>query len=235
MFDRARDAVGPAPEVGAVDLDGFSGRGVPVNHGEATRDRAAVGFRVEAQLLPRQPVHRRHGLDVVHDGVRFGLFVEAAIPPVLADVIDLALGGEVIMLDHRPGGGHQTEGLRERSRGAYRQRTRLARIAKLEIAFRLVINDVVKTTDRKPDVRQLAVRDAGTDLSGDRFDQRDGLVIQIVARGIGAGLFHGPGLCVVRLLWSTSSSFLTVESRSSLLRARMSCRATPMCGRYFSM
>src|SRR5664280_2351897 len=101
MFDRARNAIGPTPQVGAVDLDGLFRRGISVDHGEPTRDRAAVGFRVEAQLLARQPVHRRHSLDVVHNGVRLGLFVEAAITPVLADVINLTLGGKIVMLDHR--------------------------------------------------------------------------------------------------------------------------------------
>ena len=164
MFDRARDAVGAAAQIGAVDLDGRSGRGISVDHGQPTRDRAAVGFRVEAQLFPRQPVHRRHGLDVVHDGVRFGLFVEAAISPVLADVIDLALGGEVVMLDHRSRGRHQAQGLRERPRGGHRQRAHLARIAKLEITLRFVIGDIVEAADRKLDVRQLSALDAGADL-----------------------------------------------------------------------
>ena len=102
MLDRARNAVGPAPEVGAVDLDRAPRRRISVDHGEPAGHRAAVRFGIEAQLLARQAVHRRHRLDVVHDGVRLGLLVEAAIAPVLADVIGLALGGEIVVLDHRP-------------------------------------------------------------------------------------------------------------------------------------
>ena len=45
------------------------------------------------------------------------------------------------------------------------------------------------------------------DLSGNRFDQRDGLFIQVAVRGVGAARFSWLGLSVVRLLWSTSSSF----------------------------
>src|ERR1019366_55277 len=180
-------------------------------------------------------MHRRHSLDVVHDGVRLGLFVEAAITPVLADVINLALGGKIVMLDHRPRGCHQTKSLRERPGGVYRQCAHFARGAKLEVTLRFIIRHVVKTADRKFDVRQRSAVDVGANLLRNGFNQRDGLLIQIAVRGVGTVFVHGSGFRVVRLLWSTLSSFFTVESRSSLLSARMSCRAMPMCGRYFSI
>ena len=51
MLDRARNAVGTAAETGAIDLGGFAGRRVLVDHREPAGDRAAMGFRIEAQLL----------------------------------------------------------------------------------------------------------------------------------------------------------------------------------------
>src|ERR1017187_4136480 len=38
MFDRARNAIGPTPQVGAVDLDGLFRRGIFVDNGEPTSD-----------------------------------------------------------------------------------------------------------------------------------------------------------------------------------------------------
>ena len=78
-------------------------------------------------------MHRSQRFDVVHDGIGLGLFVEAAVAPVLADVVGLALGGEVIALDHLPRGRHQAQGLRKRAHGVDRERARFGRIAELQV------------------------------------------------------------------------------------------------------
>ena len=117
------DAVGAAPEVGAIDLDRLPGDGVSIDHDESPRDRAAVRLGIKAEVLARQTLPRGDRLDVVHDGVRLGLFVETAVAPVLADVIGLALGGEIIALDHGARRRHQAQHLGE-GRAPYSPSTR---------------------------------------------------------------------------------------------------------------
>jgi len=97
LLDLWRDAVGAGAEAGAVNSDFVAGEGVLVYDDESPCDGAAVFVGDEADLLA---VEAEHGLQVVHDGVAFGLFLECGLAPGLRAVVCLSLVDDVVVLDH---------------------------------------------------------------------------------------------------------------------------------------
>ena len=88
---------GARAEIATVNFNFGAALRVTIDHDKFPCDRAAMRIGVEPQLLARQALPRRQGLDVIHDRVRFSLFVEATIPPILADIVSFVLGGKVIV------------------------------------------------------------------------------------------------------------------------------------------
>jgi hypothetical protein len=110
LLDRGGHRVGAAAEAGAVDVQGFAGLGVLVDHHQTAGHVAALLLGHEAELLA---VDAEEGLDVLHDRVGLGLLLEARLGPVLRDVVGLSLGGDVVGLDQFLGQGHHLERLGE--------------------------------------------------------------------------------------------------------------------------
>ena len=110
VLDRDRDGVRSRTEFGTVDTQGFAAVRLAVDHDELAGDLAALFFGDESELLA---IDLEQSLDIVDDGIRFRLLIEARLVPVLGDVVGLSLGHDFVVFDERLGLGHHPKRLGE--------------------------------------------------------------------------------------------------------------------------
>ena len=154
LLEGAWHCVRSATELPAVDPHGLP-RITVVDHRELAGDRAAVRFGVEAELLARDFLGRSHGLEIRHDLVGLVLRIEATVSPVLADVVCLALGREVVDFGEIAAQRHHLQRLRERARRLDRESSLLDLRPDIEIPPLWIVGDVGQPPGGYSELRQL--------------------------------------------------------------------------------
>ena len=251
---RGRDRVGARAEARAVDALDDAGLAVRVEHDELAGHGAAVLVGDEAQLLARRAAHREQRLDVVHHRVRLDLVVEARLLPVLALVVGVSLGGEVVALDQLLREAHHAQGLGEALHGVDGQRAHLLRAPDLEVAARRRVGDVLQRAHGEGEVGLVLLQDLLVHAGGgvadllehDRVLLRDSrpppprrarwpsLLAPPFAR-LASRLLLRRHAHAFRLRSSTAPSLRTTSSRCTSENSRICCRPIATCGMYFSM
>ena len=145
MLDAGGDAPGAGAELEAVDGDVLAGGGILVDDGDGSANVAATLFGDVAELFA---IDAEHSLDVVEEGVAFGLLVEPAFAPAFRVVIDFAFACDVVLVEEVIlGGGEQSHGLGEGLDGVVGEGAGGDLVEDLEVAALDVVFHVGQGTD----------------------------------------------------------------------------------------
>ena len=134
MFDVRGDRIRARSKTRAIDSFYRAGFAIRVQNDELPRYGAAVFIGDESQLFARGAAKREERLDVVHDRVGLGLFVELGFAPVLALVVGVSLGRKVVAFDQFFRQPHHAERLGEALHRVHGKGTGLLLFPNFEIA-----------------------------------------------------------------------------------------------------